>query len=133
MYNLFGLCLFFSSCVSYYCFYDTRRHYGDDGVHYSPDNTIDVYDSSRLRNQRLKQPTTHSSLSLTASHLRRTTRLSHFYITAPLFVMAERVLMNEYKALDKETWTNVSLVNDNIFEWNVALIVLNPDSAYYGG
>ena len=41
--------------------------------------------------------------------------------------------MNEYKALAKETWTNISLVRDNIFEWSVALIVLNPDSPYYGG
>jgi ubiquitin-conjugating enzyme E2 R len=41
--------------------------------------------------------------------------------------------MNEYKSLSKETWTNTSLVNDNIFEWSVALIVLNPDSLYYGG
>jgi len=47
--------------------------------------------------------------------------------------MAEKILMNEYKALSKETWTNISLINDNIFEWSVALIVLNPDSAYYGG
>lgn len=41
--------------------------------------------------------------------------------------------MNEFKALSKETWTNISLKHDNIFEWNVALIVLNPDSLYYGG
>ena len=25
------------------------------------------------------------------------------------------------------------LLNDNVFEWSVALIVLNPDSLYYGG
>ena len=47
--------------------------------------------------------------------------------------MAERVLMNEFKTLSKETWTNISLIHDNIFEWSVALIVLNPDSLYYGG
>ncbi|KAL0262141.1 Ubiquitin-conjugating enzyme subunit [Diplodia seriata] len=47
--------------------------------------------------------------------------------------MAERVLMNEYKALAQESWTNIELVNENIFEWDVALIVLNPDSIYYGG
>lgn len=47
--------------------------------------------------------------------------------------MAEKILMNEFKALAKETWTNISLVNENIYDWSVALIVLNPDSAYYGG
>lgn len=59
--------------------------------------------------------------------------------------------MNEYKALSKETWTNIEvsaldshgatdktdtpmqLINDNVFEWSVALIVLNPDSLYSGG
>jgi ubiquitin-conjugating enzyme E2 R len=48
-------------------------------------------------------------------------------------MMAERVLMNEYKTLSKETWTNISLLNDNIFEWSVALMPLNPESLYYGG
>ncbi|KAF2678978.1 hypothetical protein K458DRAFT_315465 [Lentithecium fluviatile CBS 122367] len=46
---------------------------------------------------------------------------------------AERLLMNEFKALSKETWTNIELINDNVLEWSVALIVLNPDSLYYGG
>lgn len=27
----------------------------------------------------------------------------------------------------------LQLVNESMFEWNVALIVLNPDSVYYGG
>jgi len=47
--------------------------------------------------------------------------------------MAEKILMNEYKDLSKETWTNISLIDENIFSWSVALIVLNPDSLYYGG
>jgi ubiquitin-conjugating enzyme E2 R len=47
--------------------------------------------------------------------------------------MAEKILAKEYKDLSKETWTNISLINENIFEWSVALIVLNPDSLYYGG
>lgn len=47
--------------------------------------------------------------------------------------MAEKILMSEYKALSKEPWTNIELVNENIFEWNIALIPVNPDSAYYGG
>ena len=41
--------------------------------------------------------------------------------------------MSEYKKLSKEPWTNIELVHDNIHEWIVALIVLNPDSQYYGG
>ncbi|KAI9807303.1 MAG: hypothetical protein M1833_000046 [Piccolia ochrophora] len=47
--------------------------------------------------------------------------------------MAERILMNEYKTLSKEPWVNIELQNDNIKSWSVALIVLNPDSLYYGG
>jgi len=47
--------------------------------------------------------------------------------------MAERILLNEYKVLSKEPWTHIELINDNIFTWKVALIVLNPDSLYYGG
>jgi hypothetical protein len=47
--------------------------------------------------------------------------------------MAERLLMNEYKDLAKEKWLNIELNNDNVFDWTIALIVLNPDSLYYGG
>ena len=47
--------------------------------------------------------------------------------------MAEKILMNEYKILQKENWTRIELIKDNVFEWSVALIVLNPDSPYYGG
>lgn len=47
--------------------------------------------------------------------------------------MAERILMNEYKSLLKEPWTNIELIKDDIFNWKVALIVLNPDSVYHGG
>lgn len=46
---------------------------------------------------------------------------------------AERLLMNEFKALSKEKWTDIELINENVLEWSVALIVLNPDSLYYGG
>lgn len=71
---------------------------------------------------------------------------------------AQRLLANEFKALDKEKWTHIEvsclnrvpdpfglarsqttvannsqLINENVFEWSVALIVLNPDSLYYGG
>ncbi|EAS31209.3 ubiquitin conjugating enzyme [Coccidioides immitis RS] len=47
--------------------------------------------------------------------------------------MAQRILLNEYKALSKEKWVDVELKNEDIFNWNIALIVLNPDSLYYGG
>ncbi|KAE8372861.1 ubiquitin-conjugating enzyme/RWD-like protein [Aspergillus bertholletiae] len=47
--------------------------------------------------------------------------------------MAERILMNEYKTLAKEPWVNIELENEDIFRWTVGLIVLNPDSLYYGG
>jgi ubiquitin-protein ligase len=29
--------------------------------------------------------------------------------------------------------TTIQLINENVFEWSVALIVLNEDSLYYGG
>ena len=67
--------------------------------------------------------------------------------------------MNEFKALQQEKWVNVEvrslslfppntspsiktntntlplsqLVNDDIFTWSIGLIVLNPESLYYGG
>jgi ubiquitin-conjugating enzyme E2 R len=74
---------------------------------------------------------------------------------------AQRMLMKEFKELSKEAWTHIEvrldpsaarthswnvrrrmqstqltasqLINDNVFEWSVALIVLNEDSLYYGG
>ncbi|KAI4204443.1 MAG: hypothetical protein LQ350_001200 [Teloschistes chrysophthalmus] len=47
--------------------------------------------------------------------------------------MAERILMNEFKVLSKEKWVHVELKDDDIFNWKIALIVINPDSWYYGG
>ncbi|KAJ6130285.1 Ubiquitin-conjugating enzyme subunit [Penicillium capsulatum] len=47
--------------------------------------------------------------------------------------MAERILMNEFRTLSKEKWVNIELHDDDIFQWDVALIVLNQDSLYYGG
>lgn len=47
--------------------------------------------------------------------------------------MAERILMNEFKALSQEPWANLELKNDDIFNWTIGLIVLNPDSLFYGG
>ncbi|KAF3935528.1 hypothetical protein ABW19_dt0201552 [Dactylella cylindrospora] len=51
--------------------------------------------------------------------------------------MAERILMNEFKQLSKPgeiPWLNVQLgKSDNLFLWDVAIIVLNPTSLYHGG
>ncbi|KAJ5378810.1 hypothetical protein N7509_011929 [Penicillium cosmopolitanum] len=47
--------------------------------------------------------------------------------------MAERILMNEFRTLSKEKWVNIELHNEDIFRWDVALIVLNQDSLYHGG
>ncbi|RAL12721.1 putative ubiquitin conjugating enzyme (UbcC) [Aspergillus homomorphus CBS 101889] len=47
--------------------------------------------------------------------------------------MVERILMNEYKALSQEPWVNIEIDEQNILNWNLGLIVLNPDSLYYGG
>ncbi|KAI5283586.1 hypothetical protein KEM52_003308, partial [Ascosphaera acerosa] len=86
--------------------------------------------------------------------------------------MAEKILMKEFKLLQKEKWAQVSvsitistsmsrlapcyprshttrpplltdtatrptrggqLFEDDISRWNIALMVLNPDSMYYGG
>ena len=57
--------------------------------------------------------------------------------------------MKEYKGLSKEVWLQIEvsaalrdgrartdtlqLDNENIYRWNLALIILNPDSQYYGG
>ncbi|KAL9042971.1 MAG: hypothetical protein Q9180_000202 [Flavoplaca navasiana] len=47
--------------------------------------------------------------------------------------MAERILKNEFKALSQEQWVNVQLQDDDILNWKIALIIINPDSLYYGG
>ncbi|KAI9835794.1 MAG: hypothetical protein M1838_005218 [Thelocarpon superellum] len=47
--------------------------------------------------------------------------------------MAERILLNEYKTLSKEAWVNIQLNEENVMNWTVGLIVLNPDSLYHGG
>lgn len=41
--------------------------------------------------------------------------------------------MNEYKSLVHEDWVNIDLHEEDIFKWDIALIVLNPESLYYGG
>ncbi|TPR07930.1 Amidase family protein [Aspergillus niger] len=47
--------------------------------------------------------------------------------------MAERILMNEYKTLSQEPWVNIDVDEQNLLHWTIGLIVLNPDSLYYGG
>ncbi|KAK4945551.1 Ubiquitin-conjugating enzyme subunit [Elasticomyces elasticus] len=47
--------------------------------------------------------------------------------------MSQAVLLKEYKALAREKWVQIDIDEDNIYHWNLALLVLNPDSLYYGG
>ncbi|RPA77404.1 hypothetical protein BJ508DRAFT_171314 [Ascobolus immersus RN42] len=46
---------------------------------------------------------------------------------------ADKVLMKEFKELEKEKWLRIELENENIRNWIVGLYVLNPSSLYYGG
>jgi ubiquitin-conjugating enzyme E2 R len=66
--------------------------------------------------------------------------------------MSKNVLMNEYKALAKEKWVEIDVSfrsrntvfeclltcgqlgdEEDLYNWTIALIVINPDSLYYGG
>ncbi|KAJ5280385.1 ubiquitin-conjugating enzyme E2 R [Penicillium angulare] len=47
--------------------------------------------------------------------------------------MSERILLNELRSLSSEKWVHIELRNENIYEWDVALVVLNPSSMYDGG
>jgi len=47
--------------------------------------------------------------------------------------MSQTVLMKEFKALAREKWVEIDVDEDNIYHWNLALMVINPDSMYYGG
>lgn len=42
-------------------------------------------------------------------------------------------LMQELGQLQKEKWLHVDLIRDNIFRWEIGLIVLNQDSAFANG
>jgi ubiquitin-conjugating enzyme E2 R len=44
---------------------------------------------------------------------------------------AKHRLMTELEALQKEKW--VTIDTDNLFRWKLALVVINPDSAFNGG
>jgi len=46
--------------------------------------------------------------------------------------IAERMLMSELKELQKENWVHAEPRDGNLFVWNVALVVVNPTSLYYG-
>ncbi|KAJ9620380.1 uncharacterized protein PV06_09292 [Exophiala oligosperma] len=46
---------------------------------------------------------------------------------------SQAVLLKEYKALQKEKWVQIDIDEDNMLHWNLALMVVNPDSLYYGG
>jgi len=40
--------------------------------------------------------------------------------------------MSEYKALEKEKWVKIELHDGSLFKWDIALMVINPDSAFDG-
>lgn len=46
---------------------------------------------------------------------------------------AASVLLKEYKELSKEKWVAIEIDDENVFKWNMALMVVNPDSYYTGG
>ncbi|KAJ9148331.1 Ubiquitin-conjugating enzyme [Pleurostoma richardsiae] len=46
---------------------------------------------------------------------------------------AKQRLMSEMAALQKEKWVNIDTENTNLFHWRLALMVVNPDSAFNGG
>jgi ubiquitin-conjugating enzyme E2 R len=61
--------------------------------------------------------------------------LLRFRETIPLAIMskaggAAARLMSELQQLQKQKWVNVDLIRDNIFRWDIGLIVLNQESAY---
>jgi len=41
--------------------------------------------------------------------------------------------MSEYRALEKEKWVEIELKDGSLFNWSIALMVVNPDSYYDGG
>ncbi|KAJ9653799.1 Ubiquitin-conjugating enzyme subunit [Neophaeococcomyces mojaviensis] len=47
--------------------------------------------------------------------------------------MAQAVLMKEYKELSKEKWVTIDFDDEDVLKWDLALMVVNPDSAYTGG
>ncbi|PKS07977.1 hypothetical protein jhhlp_006589 [Lomentospora prolificans] len=47
--------------------------------------------------------------------------------------MAEKRLMSELQALQKEKWVHIDVNEANIKKWTVGLMVVNPDSVFSGG
>ncbi|POS83663.1 hypothetical protein EPUL_003787, partial [Erysiphe pulchra] len=45
---------------------------------------------------------------------------------------ARQRLLNEYKGFAKEKWVKIELDENSIFKWSIALIVVNPESAFDG-
>lgn len=43
------------------------------------------------------------------------------------------MLIKEYKELSKEKWVSIDFDEENVFEWDLALMVVNPESVYHGG
>ncbi|SPN97636.1 related to ubiquitin-conjugating enzyme CDC34 [Cephalotrichum gorgonifer] len=47
--------------------------------------------------------------------------------------MAEKRLLSELQALQKEKWVHIEVDDANIKKWNIGLMVVNPDSVFSGG
>ncbi|KAK5097652.1 Ubiquitin-conjugating enzyme subunit [Lithohypha guttulata] len=46
---------------------------------------------------------------------------------------SQGILLKEYKELNKEKWLTIDFEEENIYRWDLALMVVNPDSYYKGG
>lgn len=46
---------------------------------------------------------------------------------------SQGILLKEYKELSKEKWVTIEFDEENIYKWDLALMVVNPDSFYKGG
>ncbi|GJC93659.1 SUMO-conjugating enzyme [Colletotrichum higginsianum] len=46
--------------------------------------------------------------------------------------MAQKRLMSELQALQKEKWVHIDVDERNVMSWKIGLMVVNPDSAFNG-
>lgn len=102
------------------------------------------YLHSNARTQERAEPTS------TPPHLRHLNNTALTHRTPYIAAMAQQVLMKEFKELSKQKWVSVEvrlissprngstltyfqLEDENVFTWDLAIMITNPDSYYYGG